>query len=240
MLLSFGFRSAAVPAAVVGASCPHCEGRIPSRQPARCRRYQPGIVLPRRRRDHIVFTSSLFKRNPVGACALLPAPFHASSFRCCARTYPAITLFPYRPSPDSALPRKSPLDDILLKVVPGADEYVTEKYAIEITQLLGEWSRALQAAPPALASLTKFLDPSVAATSLLPAREVAPRSGNGIEVCAGGFSRELVPGREKFLHELENYFSAMPRVETAESEIVGMVRKLQVRPRSSTSTFATT
>jgi hypothetical protein len=35
------FCSAAVPAAVIGASRPHCEGRMPSRQPARCRRYSP-------------------------------------------------------------------------------------------------------------------------------------------------------------------------------------------------------
>ena len=72
-------------------------------------------------------------------------------------------------------PTKSPLDDILLKVVPGADEYVTEKYAFEIMQLLGEWSRALKTAPPALASLAKFLDASIAATSLLPTREVVAR-----------------------------------------------------------------
>src|SRR6185312_9433825 len=38
--LGFGLRSAAVPAAVVGASRPDCEGRMPSRQPARCRRYK--------------------------------------------------------------------------------------------------------------------------------------------------------------------------------------------------------
>jgi tetratricopeptide (TPR) repeat protein/peroxiredoxin len=119
-------------------------------------------------------------------------------------------------------PVKSPLDDVLLKVVPGADEYITEKYAFEITQLLGEWSRALKTAPRALASLMKFLGPSIEAASLLPAREIAPRSGNGIEVLRRRFPRELVSGREKFLHELENYFSAMARVETAEFEIVGI------------------
>ncbi len=153
----------------------------------------------------------------------LPAPFHASPFRLLRQQISGDHSFPFtdiRLAPH--YPVKSPLDDILLKVVPGADEYITEKYAFEIMQLLGEWSRALRAAAPALASLTKFLDPSVEAASLLPAREIAPRSGNGIEVLRRRFPRELVSGREKFLHELENYLSAMARVETAEFEIVGI------------------
>jgi Flp pilus assembly protein TadD/peroxiredoxin len=148
---------------------------------------------------------------------------HASSFRLLRPDIPGARSFPFT---DSRLtphyPAKSPLDDVLLKVFPGADEYVTEKYAMEIMQLLGEWSRALQAAPPALASLAKSLDPSMEAASLLPAREIAPRSGNGIEVIRRRFPRDLVLGRDRFLHEIGDYFSAMARVETAEFEIVGI------------------
>jgi len=113
----------------------------------------------------------------------LPAPFHAPSFHSFRPEIPGDDSFPLtdlRLNPH--YPTKSPLDDILLKVVPGADEYVTEKYAMEITQLLGEWSRALKAVPPTLASLAKLLDASVAATSLLPTREIVARSGNGSEV----------------------------------------------------------
>ena len=106
--------------------------------------------------DHIVFTSNLSKRNPVGACALS------------SRAPPCIAFPPVAPGnaqgPDRSsfpfadlrltphYPAKSPLDNVLLKVVPGADEYLTEKYAFEIMQLLGEWSLALKTAPPALAS----------------------------------------------------------------------------------------
>ena len=153
----------------------------------------------------------------------LPAPFHASSFHSLRPDIPGDDSFRLTdPRLNPHYPTKSPLDDILLKVVPGADEYVTEKYAIEITQLLGEWSRALKAAPPALASLAKFLDASIAATSLLPTREVVARSGNGIEVLRRRFPRDVASGRDKFLREIENYFSAMARVETAELEIVGI------------------
>ena len=61
------------------------------------------------------------------------------------RPHPERSSFPFsdlRLTPH--YPANSPLDDVLLKVVPGADEYVTEKYAFEIMQLLGEWSRVLR------------------------------------------------------------------------------------------------
>ena len=89
-------------------------------------------------------------------------------------------------------------------------------------QLLGEWSLALRTAPPALASLTNFLDASLEAASLLPTREIAQRSGNSIEVFRRQFSRDLMSGREEFLREFENYLSPLSLVETVEFEIVGI------------------
>ncbi len=119
-------------------------------------------------------------------------------------------------------PAKSALDDVLLKVVPGADEYLTEKYAFEIMPLLNQWSAELKTAPPALTALTKFLDASIAATPLLPTREVVQRSGNGIEVLRRRFARDVISGRERFLHEMGNYLAPISQVETAEFEIVGI------------------
>jgi Flp pilus assembly protein TadD/peroxiredoxin len=155
----------------------------------------------------------------------LPAPFHASSFRHLLPGTPrdGTASFPFadlRVTPH--YPAKSPLDEVLLKVVPGADEYITEKHAFEIMQRLGEWSLALKNAPPALASLTTFLDPSIEAATLLPTRETAQRPGNGVEVVRRRFPRDVIPGREKFLREIESYLSPMSRVETAEFEIVGI------------------
>jgi len=155
----------------------------------------------------------------------LPAPFHASPFQLLR---PEIPSDPSVPFTDLRLapryPAKSPLDDVLRKVVPGADEYITEKYAFEIMELLGEWSRALKTAPPALAMLTKFLASSMEAAALLPTREIAPRSGNDIEILRRWFPKDVISGREKFLREIERYLSPMVRVETAEFEIVGIER----------------
>ena len=85
----------------------------------------------------------------------LPAPFQSAPFRLPLFETPRgrSSSFPFadfRLTPH--YPAKSPLDDVLLKVLPGADEYLTEKYAFEIMPLLNQWSVELRTAPPALAS----------------------------------------------------------------------------------------
>jgi tetratricopeptide (TPR) repeat protein len=126
-------------------------------------------------------------------------------------------------------PAKSPLDDVLHLVVPGADEYVTEKYAFEIMKLLDEWSQGLKTAPPAAAVLAKSLDPAMQAASLKPAEETALRSGYGIDVLRRRFAADITSGRDRFLNEIKNYVSEIPRLETAEFEIVG-IRELPTTP----------
>ena len=156
---------------------------------------------------------------------LLPAPLQASPFR---RLQPQTPRHPTSSFPfaDFRLtphyPAKSPLDDVLLKVVPGADEYLTEKYAFEILSLLDEWSRGLKTHPPALAALTNFLDASIEAAPLLPTGEATLRADRGIEVVRRRFAKDAILDRERFLHEMENYLAPMSRVETAEFEIVGI------------------
>ncbi|HYT21932.1 MAG TPA: FG-GAP-like repeat-containing protein, partial [Candidatus Polarisedimenticolia bacterium] len=108
------------------------------------------------------------------------------------------------------------------RVVPGTDEYFTEKYAFEIIRLLDEWTQGLKTAPPALAIAAKFLDASIEATSLVPTQEKSLRSGNGMEVLRRQFSTNMAAGRERFLQEIKGYLAPMLRVETAEFEIVGI------------------
>jgi len=155
----------------------------------------------------------------------LPAPLHAFPFpstlseisgdRTSAFPFADFRLTPHYPA-------KSPLDEVLSRVVPGTDEYITEKYAFEIQRLLGEWSEGLKAGPPALAVVGKFLDASLEATSLVPAQEKTLRSGNGIEVLRRQFSTNVVRGRERFLQEIKSYLAPMSRLATAEFEIVGI------------------
>src|SRR5882757_3371836 len=65
--------------------------------------------------------------GPAGALAGEDSPFHFSDIR----------LTPHYPA-------RSPLESVLRLVAPGSDEYVNEKYAVEIESLLDRWSAALR------------------------------------------------------------------------------------------------
>jgi tetratricopeptide (TPR) repeat protein len=119
-------------------------------------------------------------------------------------------------------PSKSPLDDLLLQAVPGRDEYQTEKYAFEISQILGEWSRALRQTPANLWVISDSLDASIQSNRLATAQESSVRSGNGIDVVRKRFAAEISVGRENFLKELVLYLASIPRIETAAFDIVGV------------------
>jgi tetratricopeptide (TPR) repeat protein/peroxiredoxin len=118
-------------------------------------------------------------------------------------------------------PAKSPLDDVLRLVLPGTDEFVTEKYAFEIQRLLEQWSEALKTNPPALSVLARFLHSSLQAISLAPISENVLRKG-AIEVLRRRFAERAVPGRERFCDGVKTYFGAIKSLETAEFQIVGI------------------
>src|SRR5437868_11819415 len=118
-------------------------------------------------------------------------------------------------------PAQSPLDDVLRLVVPGSDEFVTEKYAMEISRLLNEWSSALRSKVQASVA-ERFLDPALDGARLSQKKDVVVRAGFGPEVLRRHFPGEVIKGREGFLAELRDYFSGFSNVETAEFEIVGI------------------
>ncbi|MGB9416278.1 MAG: hypothetical protein WCB58_08170, partial [Acidobacteriaceae bacterium] len=65
--------------------------------------------------------------GPAGALGDPDPRFHFSDIR----------LIPHYPA-------KSPLEDVLRLVPPGTDEYVSEKYAVEIEAQLHQWGSALR------------------------------------------------------------------------------------------------
>src|SRR5947199_351244 len=84
----------------------------------------------------------------------LPAPIRGICFPSVRHEQPGnrsagFPLADFRLTP--LYPAKSPLEDVLSRVVPGSDEYVTEKYAFELMRLLGEWSEALKSSQSDLA-----------------------------------------------------------------------------------------
>jgi tetratricopeptide (TPR) repeat protein len=119
-------------------------------------------------------------------------------------------------------PAKSPLDDVFRLVIPGKDEFLTEKYVYEIMPLLSAWGDALKRSAPALHLLANFVDASIEGPLLAGAQETRVRSAHGIEVVRRKFSNVSVSGRERFVGQMKEYLANFSRVEIAEFEITGI------------------
>src|SRR5437016_11951152 len=159
----------------------------------------------------------------------LPAPICGFSFPSVRDANASFLFADFRLAP--RYPAKSPLEDVLSRVLPGSDEYITEKYAFEIMRLLGEWGEALKVSPPALAVVSKFVDASIEASSLAATPGKTLRTGYGIEALQRRFSTNEVSGRERFLGEMKSYLAPMSRLEMAEFEVVGIKQEAGPAPK---------
>jgi tetratricopeptide (TPR) repeat protein len=126
-------------------------------------------------------------------------------------------------------PAKSPLDDVLRRVDPGSDEFITEKYAYEIGEILAGWSRALEANPRDFSAIGKSLYPQIQAAWLDSVEETALRAGFGIECKKRRFPRTAVVGSEAFARQIQLWLGTFSTVETAEFQITG-IQELTAAP----------
>ena len=119
-------------------------------------------------------------------------------------------------------PAQSPLAEVLRLVAPGSDEYVTEKYAIEIESILKQWSRELIGSVHDHRRLAEFLEASIQATSFSVVKETKLRSSYGIDTRRRVFDGSLNPGRDQFLRNIDAWLGSISQVTTAEFEIFGI------------------
>lgn len=146
-----------------------------------------------------------------GASPLLPS-LRAASILPGA---PAFSDLRYRPHD----PAQSPLADLFRLIPPGADGYITEKYAVEIEAILTEWGRALRESVAHVSALQSALDPSLQAVSLRDPQKRMLRASFGIEVMQRHFNTALHAGPSSFLEGLEAWLHAVRHIKTAEFEI---------------------
>ena len=157
----------------------------------------------------------LFRSAPLYGSSFLPGSAKALPGQTATFSFADIRLTPHYPA-------KSPLEDVLRLVVPGSDEYITEKYAFEIGSHLNLWSQALQTSARDLSALARSLDIHLQASSLAIVSEVKLRSGYGIDAVRCQFSTNVAPGRDRFLQELQRWLEPISRVKTAEFEITSI------------------
>jgi tetratricopeptide (TPR) repeat protein len=119
-------------------------------------------------------------------------------------------------------PAQSPLADVLKLVVPGSDQFVSEKYAFEIEFAMKQWSDGLKNSPRDHSALANFVDEAIQAAPFSEVKETKVRSSFGIDVIRREFASTPVTGREQLLKEIDAWLGPLERVNTAELEIFGI------------------
>ena len=117
-------------------------------------------------------------------------------------------------------PSQSPLGDVLRFVTAGSDQYITEKYAVEIEAVFRQWGQALCESPQNHSKLANALEESIDAVPLVPVRESRVRSGFGIEVMRREFAEKHSSlNRDGFVECVRTWLRDIARIETAEFEM---------------------
>src|SRR5215471_5067686 len=162
---------------------------------------------------------SFLKRMGLAPVVLHPAAFYGLpyGYSSAINQSSVVPVVDFRLTP--SYPTKSPLEDVLRRVAPGTDEFVSEKYAFEIDLILKQWSQALKKSAHDLSIMAEFLDQSFEASSLNSGEAIPLRSSDGIDIVRKQFGKTVVPGREQFLKAFRDYLGPVERVETAEFEI---------------------
>jgi tetratricopeptide (TPR) repeat protein len=115
-----------------------------------------------------------------------------------------------------------PLDDTLLKVQPGLDGFVSEKYHDQIAAVLAEWSSGLLQSPPQLQTIENVLATAFSGSSPLPVDSRLVRPGAAIEVHQNKFASETGLGHDAFLQQLRSSLSSFSKIVTAEFQVTSI------------------
>ena len=115
-----------------------------------------------------------------------------------------------------------PLDATLLKVQPGLDRFIGEKYAGAIAGILNEWSTATLRSPQDKQAIVKTLAPNFAGSSLRPVESRLVRSSGALQVKQNGFADGRSINRDGFTSEWKSRLAVYSKIEVAELQIIGI------------------
>jgi len=117
---------------------------------------------------------------------------------------------------------QTPLDATLLKVNAGLDEFVTEKYADQIAEILEEWSVSLLRSPQDVKAVERVLTTSCLGSSQRPQESRLVRPGAVVEARQLKFAQGTSLARDAFLQELHSDLSTFSKIVTAEFQITSI------------------
>ncbi len=119
-------------------------------------------------------------------------------------------------------PTARPLDEIIRKVEPGLDAFLSERYAQEIEAVLANWSRDLRKNPREFGSILATFSPDFAGKSFEPHAETTVGSSPSLYIARCRPKNSATVGREEFIEEWKKSFAFAPEFLTAEFNVVGL------------------
>jgi len=174
--------------------------------------------------SHLPFGKFLSRRALLKSVSFAPVAFLPAPFRLLASGLGRGVDLPFadfRVTPH--YPAKAPLDDVIPLVVPGTDQFITEKYAFEIERQLKLWAHELQRGAARLESLQQVCDAQIRGSDLSKWAEQTIRNRYGINLSSRKCTGTEVGG-EAFLVGIQTYFSSMLSVKTAEFQVISIQR----------------
>src|SRR5262249_40053582 len=132
--------------------------------------------------------------------------------------------FPWQASTNSAVNfhlhphyrAKLLLESLLLKVEPGHDQFISEKYAAQIDAVLEKWSAGLRGDAMHIESIRSALSTAFSGTSLKPAQSKTLRSEGGLEVRQHTFTTNADLDVTVFLRSWSSWLAGFAKIVTAE------------------------
>jgi tetratricopeptide (TPR) repeat protein len=110
---------------------------------------------------------------------------------------------------------------VLLKVQPGSDDFVAEKYAAQIGVVFDGWSASLGQLPLQVEAIENALAPGFVGSSFVPIESRPVRSGV-LEVLELKFGSDLPLGRAAFISGLRSALSMFSHIVAAEFQITSI------------------
>jgi tetratricopeptide (TPR) repeat protein len=118
-----------------------------------------------------------------------------------------------------------PLDLALLKVHPGLDEFISEKYADQIAAILEAWSGELLRSPQGTEALARSVAENFSGASLRPAESRVVRSSAAIQIHQNQFATQLALNRDAFIRDVQSQFHIFSRILNAEFQVTAIDAK---------------
>lgn len=180
---------------------------------------------PRPKKNHFTSRRTFLQGMGLAPLVLRSAPFHGLPFfgpapEAFPASGPAFPFVDVRLTPH--YPAQSPLEAVLRRVAPGNDEFIAEKYALDIEAILNQWSHVLTGTVGDLAAMAKWLESAVESAPLAPSTETRLRAGFGIDALRRRFRAAPIPGAGHFIHHLRSWLEDLSLVEAVEFQATGI------------------